>query len=236
MLYDMEKDEKQAFSERLNDALDAINFPAKHAGRQTQLAKDMGVSQKGARKWLEGEAIPAQENLMKLTRLAKVGLDWLATGRPEGQRDSSYYNTSSLPASHYVPVISWIRAGAMDDIEIVQEPESGEWPEVRVDGRVGNRAWALRVEGDSMDDGTPTGIREGSTIICDPDLAPHANAYVIAKDTTTQQATFKKLVTDGGRWYLKPLNRAYPTIEIDDPQLRVIAVVVEAQPPALKLN
>lgn len=102
--------------------------------------------------------------------------------------------------------------------------------------KVGLRAWALIVEGDSMDDGTEKGIPEGWTIVVDPDRTPLPNSFVIAKDVTTQQATFKKLVTDGGRWYLKPLNPQYPMTEIDDPALRVIGVVTEARPPSRKLT
>ena len=123
----------------------------------------------------------------------------------------------------------------MKDVNVLFQPGEGdEW--VEPEFKLGARGWALRVEGDSMDDGTSKAIPEGWTLFCDPDLAPSPNAYVIAKDVQTQQATFKKLVTDGGRWYLKPLNRAYPTVEIDDPKLRVIAVVTEARPPSMKLS
>ena len=69
----------------------------------------------------------------------------------------------------------------------------------------------------------------GCTIIVDPDRSPKAGDFVVAKDVMTQKATFKKLTTDGSSWYLKPLNSAYPTKEIDDPSLRVIGVVVECQ-------
>jgi SOS-response transcriptional repressor LexA len=51
----------------------------------------------------------------------------------------------------------------------------------------------------------------------------------VAKDVHTQQATFKQLTTDGGRWFLRPLNPAYPTMEIDDPAMRVIGRVIEFQ-------
>lgn len=50
---------------------------------------------------------------------------------------------------------------------------------------------------------------------------------MIAKDVSTQRATFKKLTYDAGRWFLKPLNPAYSTIEIDDPAIRVIGRVIE---------
>ena len=86
-----------------------------------------------------------------------------------------------------------------------------------------------------MDDGTTKGIPEGYLLFVDPDIAPQAGNFVIAKDVTTRSATFKKLIVDGGRWYLKPLNRQYQVIEIDSPELCVIGVVTEVRAPARRL-
>ncbi|MFM0270135.1 hypothetical protein PQQ59_06090 [Paraburkholderia aspalathi] len=74
-------DQKRAFSERLNEALDDNRFPAKGAGRQSALGTKMGVSQKGARKWLEGEAIPATARIIDLAQWLNVNFEWLAAGR-----------------------------------------------------------------------------------------------------------------------------------------------------------
>lgn len=79
-------DEKIAFSERLNTALDNMKFPAKGGGRQTRLAKVISekyekISQKGVRKWLEAESIPSMENLIRLAKITNVSLEWLVTGR-----------------------------------------------------------------------------------------------------------------------------------------------------------
>ena len=40
---------------------------------------------------------------------------------------------------------------------------------------------------------------------------------------------------DGGRWYLKPLNPDYKTLEKDDPVMRVIGRVIEYIPKGGKL-
>lgn len=45
------------------------------------MAKDMGVSQKGARKWLEAEAIPSMEHNIHLAIMLNVQTEWLYTGR-----------------------------------------------------------------------------------------------------------------------------------------------------------
>jgi SOS-response transcriptional repressor LexA len=84
-----------------------------------------------------------------------------------------------------------------------------EW--ITVVARVGKRAYALRVQGDSMEPKFP----EGVTIIVDPDVKPVHGSFVIALLSDTEQTTFKQFVIDGRR-YLKPLNPRYPIMEIDD--------------------
>lgn len=74
-------DRKQAFADRLNEALDAEEFPPKGAGRQTALGKLMGISQNGARKWLEGDGMPTQANMFELCDKLSVSTEWLQTGR-----------------------------------------------------------------------------------------------------------------------------------------------------------
>lgn len=76
----MAQDERKAFAARLNEALDEIQFPMKGYGRQQSLADRMHVSQKGARKWLEGEAMPEQFRVVDLARWLDVNFEWLATG------------------------------------------------------------------------------------------------------------------------------------------------------------
>lgn len=77
------RDLKQEYSDRLNEALDEAGYPPKGEGRQVRLAKAMGVSQKGARKWLEAEAIPSMENNILLAVHLDVQSEWLLSGRGE---------------------------------------------------------------------------------------------------------------------------------------------------------
>jgi hypothetical protein len=74
-----------AFSDRLNELLDARGFAKKGKGRQIKLAEKYELNQKGVRKWVEAEGLP------EVTRMIQIALDfgchfeWLATGR--GPRD-----------------------------------------------------------------------------------------------------------------------------------------------------
>jgi hypothetical protein len=71
---------RKAFSVRLNEALDDVKFTAKGRGRQQALANRMRVSQRGARKWLSGEALPENFRLLDMTEWLHVRFEWLATG------------------------------------------------------------------------------------------------------------------------------------------------------------
>ncbi len=135
-----------------------------------------------------------------------------------------------------IPVISWIQAGAMKDIDHIPAPEDGDWPLEIPSAKMGPRSWALIVEGDSMDDGTERSIPAGYIIFCDPDAGYSPNCLVIAKNTDAQRATFKQLISEDGKWYLKAWNKdsgfgVNGRLLIDDPALRVIAVVTRSRAP-----
>jgi transcriptional regulator with XRE-family HTH domain len=72
--------EKLAFAKRLNEACDMAGIPPKGKGRQQTIAKMFGVTQKGARKWLEGEAIPETKRIPEISRALRVAGEWLLTG------------------------------------------------------------------------------------------------------------------------------------------------------------
>ena len=137
-------------------------------------------------------------------------------------------NYELVRARGTVPLISWVQAGELNGVEDHYHPgDAEEWVEAH-SSKPGSRAFALRIVGESMVN--PTGepsFPPGAIIIVDPDRAAAPGSFVVAKDVLTQEATFKRLVTDGGRWYLKALNPAFPAIEVDRPSLRIIGVAIE---------
>ncbi|SFM31205.1 hypothetical protein [Variovorax sp. OV329] len=77
-------DERHAFSERLRSALDAAGWRSIGA---TALAREFNARAKCApvtvhatRKWLLGDAIPAQDNLQEIARWLEVSAHWLRFG------------------------------------------------------------------------------------------------------------------------------------------------------------
>lgn len=53
-------------------------------------------------------------------------------------------------------------------------------------------------------------FRDGDIIFVDPEKDAENGSLVIAKLTDSQEATFKQLVMEGNRRFLKPLNPSWP--------------------------
>jgi SOS-response transcriptional repressor LexA len=94
--------------------------------------------------------------------------------------------------------------------------------------RVGPHAYALRVVGDSMTNphGSPS-FPEGTVIILDPEREAAPGKYVVVRQKGDSEVTFKQLVRDGGRFYLKPLNPRYPILEMNEDAV-ICGVLVQA--------
>ena len=74
----------------------------------------------------------------------------------------------------------------------------------------GKEPFALQVLGDSM---VPEFV-EGHIIIIEPDGVVENGSYVFA--VSEGEYIFRQLLIDKERFFLKPLNDKYPTLEISD--------------------
>jgi hypothetical protein len=71
------------FAERLNDALDNIQFPKLGNGRQSRLSELLNIPAQDVGHWLKGDAFPKTSALVKLSDLTKVRSNWLLSGQGE---------------------------------------------------------------------------------------------------------------------------------------------------------
>ena len=226
------KTEKRKFSDRLNQALDRAGFPSKGDGRQNAVGKEFKVTQKGARKWLEGEGIPHTKRLPAIAARLQVTVEWLLTGDGPMDRDNltkrgGARTVQEGPEIRAVPLISWVAAGQWSEAVDTYRVGEGEKP-VYTTKRVSSQAFALRVVGDSMvnPNGHPT-FPPGSIIIVDPSRRPENKDAVIVRLDHSKDVTFKQLVIqDGGERWLKPLNPQYPPVRYDDSAV-IVGVVVQ---------
>ncbi|WP_256580726.1 S24 family peptidase [Pseudomonas sp. QTF5] len=134
--------------------------------------------------------------------------------------------TSQPIESFRYPVISWVAAGAWAEAVEPFPPGFSDRYELSDYNSKGPAFW-LEVKGDSMTSPVGMSITEGTLILVDTEADAQSGKLVVAKLADSDQATFKKLVDDGGRRFLKPLNPAYP-IEMCAENCRIVGVVVRA--------
>lgn len=209
------------------------------------LAKACKIAAPSVSEWLSGETKSlSATNLLSAAKFLNVTPDWLASGigpmrktytsttitnhtaqEPALKYETQPSNVESIATKKEVPLISWVRAGGWGEIDD-HNPDTTETAPIRY-SQPGRYAFALSVDGDSMTTNIGLSFPHGTTIIVDPERLAKVGDFVVAKDVSTQMATFKRLSYDGGRWYLRPQNKEYPTLEIDHPEKRVIGVVIE---------
>ncbi|ANI31939.1 repressor [Yersinia entomophaga] len=125
------------------------------------------------------------------------------------------------------PLISWVSAGAWcEAIEPYALKDIDEW--FQSDARIEGNGFWLRVEGDSMTAPTGLSIPEDTLVLFDTGREARNGSLVIAKLETANEATFKKLIIDGGAKYLRGLNPAWPLVPING-NCKIIGVAVETK-------
>jgi len=96
-------DIKTAFSARLNELCDEAGIPPKGKNRQSLVGKKFKVSQEAARKWLEGESIPAYEKLVQICEVWDVNIEWLYRGH--GQKRVTYDVAPNTPEDQLLKIM-----------------------------------------------------------------------------------------------------------------------------------
>jgi len=165
-------------------------------------------------------ASPRQENVEKIAKALKVSSDWLWKGGSQKEINPTAPDTNIEPGpaiKGYVPLISWVQAGAWCEISDVRTLDDAEiW--LPCAASHSPQSYALRVRGLSMfNQHERRSFRDGDIIFVDPAKDAENGSLVIAKLMDSQEATFKQLVMEGSRRFLKPLNPAWPDpiIELD---------------------
>jgi len=104
------------------------------------------------------------------------------------------------------PLISWVQAGEWTEISegYVPQYESELLP---CPVRCSEETFVLRVHGVSME----PRFHEGDLIFVDPDATPVHGKYVVVQLDESNEATFKQLIVEENRQYLKALNPDWPT-------------------------
>lgn len=230
---------RPVYAHDMDDEIDrALQWAKAKGWNQKEFAGAIGATSADITNWKK-RGLPSDRRASVARALGRT-VDELIYGRVSSSNNQQTNATGSVGPSGSnnvrpieprarVPQISWVQAGSLSEVQDFFQPgEADQWEDVFHTTPSGH-AFALVVEGESMISPYPQdkSFPPGTILIVDPDRQALAGDFVIAKDVATQQATFKKLAHDGGRWFLKPLNPSFPTIEIDDPSLRIIGKVIE---------
>lgn len=223
-------EQRVAFSSRLHQALDEAGVRTRGRGVDVHKhLKTMGVSKttQAISKWLNGEALAEADSMAALCSWLGVRREWLEYGVPPkgavGEHnihrltldDESNVSEVSLRFGK-VPLISWVRAGSWcEAISNLENYDADSWISCPVP--ISANGYALKVKGDSMTNPGPgRSYPAGCIIFVDPEAEAKTGDRVIARLSRTNEATFKVLVEDAGRQFLRPINPQYPIIEISE--------------------
>lgn len=196
------------------------------------IAQECGVTGSAVTQWVTGDSKSMKpENLFALAASTGVSAEWLANGTGsmlvEEPRERSNVSMIEQPNMMFrYPVISWVAAGAWSEAVEPFPPGFSDRYEMSEYDSKGPAFW-LEVKGDSMTSINGQSVPEGTFILVDTEADVQSGKLVIAKLADSNEATFKKLVEDGGRRFLKPLNPAYP-IEMCADGCKIVGVVVRA--------
>ncbi|MEQ1292374.1 S24 family peptidase [Acinetobacter johnsonii] len=201
---------KEEFSKRLHTAMDAAGYPAR--GRARVLSQKFSISDKGAGKWLNADAIPETSKIPLLASFLKINAEWLISGAGdmfpnEAPNHKNLDTNVSEPIpliGKLVPVISWVQAGSWTTVEAVPAgTEFEEW--LPPNPKCGKHGYGLEVSGESM---LPD-FRPSDKIYVNPDFQVSdlkTGDLVIVSCEGDKAATFKKLIVETDNMYLQPLN------------------------------
>lgn len=201
----------------------AIQLSGKKKG---EIAAACGVANSAVTQWITGESKSLKpENLYALAKATGFRAEWLAIGEgPEKEPESNVAMTAQPEMVFRYPVISWVIAGDWAEAVEPYPPGFSDRYEMSDYDSKGPAFW-LEVKGDSMTAPSGVSIPEGMMILVDTEADVKPGKLVIAKLSNSNEATFKKLVEDGGIRYLKPLNPEYKMVECDE-RCRIIGVAV----------
>ncbi|KEZ65359.1 peptidase S24 [Pseudomonas syringae pv. syringae FF5] len=224
-------DLRAAFADRLRQALDDAGVRSRGRGVDVHnQLKNYGVHKttQAVSKWLNGEAIAEADSMMALCAWLKVRREWLEYGvLPKAPGLETYEeagsvkseaaeNVSKIPLRFgKVPLISWVQAGAWCEAANFDPYDNEDWISCPVP--ISKNGFALKVRGDSMtNQGSGRSYPAGCIIFVDPDIEANPGDRVIARVPRTDEMTFKVLVEDAGRQFLRPINPQYPIIDITE--------------------
>jgi SOS-response transcriptional repressor LexA len=175
---------------------------------KTELARIAGVGKQSVTNWVSRNSI-SKKGAERIAAHFNVSLEWVLSGTAVVyNRENPTYAANTLKTirpSRMIPLISWVQAGSWTEImDLFQCEDTNEYypcPENHSE-----KTFALTIVGESM---SPDFI-PGEIIYVDPCVEATSGACVVIRQNGDTEATFKQLMLDGSKKYLKALNPSWP--------------------------
>lgn len=189
-------------------------------GKQAEFARRVGIRPTQINQWLNGFRNMGEHSARAIEKTLGLAPLWLDTPIQEElakvARQGEAYNIhsenkhelSEVDIRGSVPLISWVQAGNWSECMDLLTVGDGE--RITTTYKARKHTYALKVQGDSMQPLFPNGC----IIIVEPDEEPVSGRYVIVRQGG--DVTFKQLMQDGSKQYLKPLNTNYPIMQLNE--------------------
>lgn len=203
------------FSERLNICLDKDGFPPKNRGRIQLLAEMVGLTHRGASKWVNGESEPPAKKIESLAKKFNVNELWLRTGEGDMLKNKNSIGIDTYNSSF----ISYVSIYSMDDFlsekkVIIKKmpcnlPHKGEF-------------FGVILDTEAMSPRFP----KGSIIIFDNTDAKDGD-FVLVNYNEFPNPIFRQLLIIGEIFYLNAHNPKFDRLVLTD-KSRILGKLIQA--------
>lgn len=177
----------------------------------SDLGRALHISPQAVQKWATGKN-PKSTRWAAIAAALRTDVDSLLSGE--------FKDIPVLPLASNVepgpdikgncPLISFVQAGEWCEIiDNFQPGDAEEWFPCPVPHSKGT--FVLRINGESMlNPGGRPSFSPGDLIFCDPEISADNGSLVIIREEGEKQATFKKLLIEGNKRFIKALNPDWP--------------------------
>lgn len=191
------------FSVRLNLCLDKEGFPPKNRGRIQLLAEMVGLTHRGASKWVNGESSPPAKKFPILAKKLNVNERWLRTG--EGHIDDVDQNGSKNEHySQWIEVPIYFADNFLSDKKLIYKT-------IHCSLTTKGNFFGVLLDSEAMSPRFPM----GSIIIFD-DSPPIDGDFVLVKYDEFPNPIFRQLFIIGESLYLNAHNPRFDRLILSD--------------------
>lgn len=201
------------FSDRLNLSLDKEGFPPKNRGRIQLLAEMVGLTHRGASKWVNGQSSPPLKKFPSLAKKLNVSEKWLRTG--EGDMN----DINLIPYSEKISIESNIN---IYDLETFLSDKKNVLNTIYCSLPYKGQFFGVILDTEAMSPRFP----KGSTIIFDNTIAKDGD-FVLVNLKEYPVPIFRQLIIVGQSLYLYAHNPKFDRLVLFDKTL-ILGKLVQA--------